>query len=239
MKKSPFTFLPLRPFTHLSHLSFLTILTFVSLSLTNSLSAQIPNPTRFQNEVDQISQRPFLRQPNKTLALFTGSSSIRLWTSVQDDFPWVQAINTGFGGSTMEELLHYREELIFAFSPDQVIIYEGDNDIALEQSTERILKATNKLISQIRTRLPETEIILISAKPSMARWDQKDQYLDLNEGFRELAKGNKKIKYADIWKPMLGKDGKPRPELFVEDQLHMNPQGYEIWHKRLRKLIRK
>jgi hypothetical protein len=35
--------------------------------------------------------------------------------------------------------------------------------------------------------------------------------------------------YIDVFTPMLTKDGKPRPELFVEDRLHMNRQGYELW----------
>lgn len=192
---------------------------------------------RFQNEVDAIMARDFSDDPDKPLVIFAGSSSFRMWKDVQLAFPDVQALNHGFGGSTMQELLHYADELIIRFHPDKVFIYEGDNDIALNQPLDDIMDATAKLVDLIRSQLPKTKIYLLAAKPSVARWNLEEQYVELNQAYNDFAKKNRKVWYMDIWNPMLGTDGKPMPDIFVEDNLHMNAKGYEIWKKALKKYV--
>ena len=192
---------------------------------------------RFQNEVDAILARDFTADPEKPLVIFAGSSSFRLWKDVHQDFPKVQALNHGFGGSTMKELFHYADELIIRYHPDKVFIYEGDNDLAMNQPLDEIMDATTKLVDLIHAQLPETKIYLLAAKPSVARWNLKEGYLELNQAFKDLARKNRKVWFVDIWNPMLGLNGKPIPGLFVEDQLHMNARGYEIWRKALKKYV--
>ena len=43
--------------------------------------------------------------------------------------------------------------------------------------------------------------------------------------------------YADTAAPMLGNDGKPRIELFSDDGLHLNEEGYKLWSGVLRPYI--
>lgn len=43
--------------------------------------------------------------------------------------------------------------------------------------------------------------------------------------------------FVDVERPMLSADGKPRPELYVEDGLHMSPAGYRIWSAAIRPLL--
>ena len=138
----------------------------------------------------------------------------------------------------MEELLHYSDPLIFKYSPEKIFIYEGDNDIVLGHSTERIMKATETLLAKICQQLPKTFVFIIAAKPSVARWEYHAAYLELNRSYKKLAKLQRKVKYIDIWNPMLGDDGNPMPDIFVEDNLHMNQKGYSIWFKEMQKYVK-
>lgn len=194
-----------------------------------SSSTIAQNLERFRNEVEAIREKKVQIDYSKPLILFTGSSSIRLWKNLNEAFPSKQVINTGFGGSTMGELLYYYDDLIKPYKPDKLFVYEGDNDIAMDLETEEILINTRQLIEKVHLDYPDCEIILISPKPSVARWDKKDKYVELNRQFKKLAKRNGAVKFADVWKPALNKHGEPMPELFMDDMLHLNKDGYEIW----------
>ena len=51
-----------------------------------------------------------------------------------------------------------------------------------------------------------------------------------NERVRAFSSSRPRLHFVDVAPPMLGPDGQPRPELFVDDGLHMTPAGYEIWN---------
>jgi lysophospholipase L1-like esterase len=183
----------------------------------------------FQDEVISIQKKyDRLWDPSKTTFVFTGSSSIRMWTNINDAFPEYQVINSGFGGSKSSDLLLYTNELILKYKPKKVFIYEGDNDIVAKVQTKDILKNTRAIIDRIKANDPKTEIILISAKPSIARWRQRNKYKKLNRGFEQLSKRDYTIRYANVWDAMLNKN-KVRRDIFLRDGLHMNSKGYDLW----------
>lgn len=148
-----------------------TLLSGILLSISSLLWGQ--NAGRFQGEVDALNQLERHFSPDDRICLFTGSSSIRMWKDVQAYFPEKKVVNTGFGGSTMSDLLYYADDLILKYKPAQVFIYEGDNDIAGKIRAGRIMKTTRELIEKIRGQLPEADIVLISPKPSLARWSMQ------------------------------------------------------------------
>lgn len=154
--------------------AFLAVLLFIS----TTVFAQ--DPTRFKGQVEKIHQDNPI-QENLNSIVFTGSSTIRMWKSLQEDFPQHNVINAGFGGSQASDLLYYIDELILDYKPTKVFIYEGDNDISSGKSTDEILMTFNLITSKIHEALPETEIVIISPKPSVARWKLADQYLELNK----------------------------------------------------------
>lgn len=193
------------------------------------LHAQAQDPLRFQDEVDQITKKNTDSPRGNDLILFTGSSSIKGWKELSAYFPDHQVINTGFGGSQTSDLLHYVDELILDYQPKKAFIYEGDNDIASGKSTVEILENTHDLVEKIKSSLPETKIMLISAKPSISRWHLKDKYLDLNQHFEQYSQSHQNVEYVDVWTIMLDEEGKPKADIFLEDDLHMNKAGYDLW----------
>ena len=187
------------------------------------------DPIRFQEQVEEISKKyDTLLDPSKENIVFTGSSSVRIWHDLQDRFPEYQIVNSGFGGSQASDLLFYADDLILRYKPKKVFIYEGDNDISNKKKPNVIIKTTQQIIDNIRKKDPTTEIVLIAAKPSIARWKLRRKYKRLNRKFEKLTQEDGLLQYADVWKPML--DGrKVKQDIFSDDGLHMNAKGYEIW----------
>ncbi len=211
--------------------------TFIVVFLFLTLSARAQDPSRFQEEVIAIQKKyDTLWDASKETIVFTGSSSIRLWLGLQGIFPEYHIINSGFGGSQASDLLAYTEDLVLKFNPIQVFIYEGDNDIFFAKKPEEILSDTKKIIAKIKKSHPGTEIVLIAAKPSLARWHLKSKYKRLNRKFRRLCKNDPSLKFADVWNTMLERK-KVRGNLFIEDGLHMNAKGYALWLPVIRTFI--
>jgi lysophospholipase L1-like esterase len=195
------------------------------------------NPQRFQGEIDKYAQGA-ASVNNKKLALFTGSSSIRIWDDMAERFPGKNVLNRGFGGSSMSDLLYYTDELIFKYSPSKIFIYEGDNDIASGKTPEQILRDAKTILAQIREKLPKkVTVYFISAKPSVSRWNLKDKYVDFNKQLEDLTKTEANVDYIDVWTPMLQPSGEVMDDIFREDNLHMTSKGYDIWEKVFKKYL--
>ena len=196
-----------------------------------------PDPLRFQDEINSYKQADKTEPPPDGCYLFIGSSSMRMWKSLEEDFKDYPVINRGFGGSHFSDAIYYFEDLILAYNPEKIVIYEGDNDIAGNKSPNTIMKDLKELLGMIRGNLHHPDIAIISAKPSPRRWDLKDKYEKLNAKFKKLASKNEDLTYIDVYADMLNENGVPEPELFLEDSLHMTEKGYRIWKEKLRPFV--
>ena len=207
------------------------------LILIFSFSAK--SQMNFKSEVNAIQEKNkhLIKTENKHV-VFTGSSSIRIWENLFEIFKDSTIVNTGFGGSKASDLLYYIDELVINFNPKKVVIYEGDNDINSGQDINFIYKNILKIIERIKDKNHKIKIILISAKPSISRWHLRDKYIQLNQKYRELANKSDFIEFADTWSAMI-ENGVLKKDIFIEDGLHLNEKGYEIWEKTLKKVFYK
>ncbi len=170
--------------------------------------------------------------PPKNPILFTGSSSIRKWEDLERTFAGYVAMNRGIGGAVTTDITYFAKQLIFAYHPRQIVLYVGENDLVQEGMTaDSIFHNFKRLYAAIRQQLPEAPLEYISIKPSPSRV----QYIKTAEAANRLISAflakERHAHFINIFPLMLTKDGKPRPELFVEDMLHMNARGYAIWRK--------
>ncbi|WP_215222993.1 SGNH/GDSL hydrolase family protein [Echinicola shivajiensis] len=213
-------------------------ISFLLLALTFSLQLQAQNDLeKFKAEVASIVQKTPIPPSNEPVYLFTGSSSVRKWTDLQEYFPDQTIVNTGFGGSQAHQLLFYADQLILRYQPQNIFIYEGDNDIASGKSPVNILNTMKKLVTKIQKALPDAEIHFISAKPSPSRWELKEQYESLNRLMKVYCERTEKVTFVNIWDITLNENGKPMPEIFEQDMLHYNDKGYDLWHSVLKSYI--
>lgn len=195
------------------------------------------NDKPFLNEVSSIKKKnDSLWDSTRPTIVFTGSSSIRFWNDVQERFPQHQVLNTGFGGSQFSDLELYLNELILDYNPVKVFIYEGDNDIFAKKSPRKILRTAEGILAQLQQKNQTMEIVLISAKPSISRWHYRGRYRRLNRKLSKLASETQRVNFVDVWYPMLDKR-KVKQDIFVEDGLHMNKKGYDIWYETLKDYV--
>ena len=210
----------------------------VFLFLLSVVEARGQDPLRFKEEIrDLTARQDSIWDPERETVVFTGSSSIRFWEDLQQTFPEVQILNTGFGGSQASDLLYYLDTLVLRYRPVKVFIYEGDNDLAEGKRPGQVLKTQKEIIDTIREQRPGTELVLIAAKPSISRWQLRRKYRRYNRRLARLAKGETYLSFADVWSPMLQEDRKLNRTLFISDGLHMNETGYEIWREVMRPLL--
>ena len=202
---------------------------FILIFLTG-VFVQAQDPLRFAEEVSLIQKKyDTLWVPSRETIVFTGSSSVRIWNDLQERFPAVQIVNSGFGGSEASDLLAYTDDLILKYQPRKVFIYEGDNDLNSNKKPSAVLSDIKAIVSRIQADRPDTKIVLIAAKPSIARWHLKRLYKRLNRKMKGLAKKEDHLAYADVWRPML-QGRKVKQDIFINDGLHMNAKGYDIWY---------
>ena len=174
--------------------------------------------------------------PPKHGVLFVGSSSIRLW-DLPKYFPDLPVINRGFGGSEVSDSLRYVDQLILKHQPSVVVLYAGDNDIDGGKSPEIVVDDYQKLRSRIHSSLPYTRLVFIAIKPSIARWELVDKMREANSRIREISQSDLRLDFVDIDSPMIGEDSRPRGELFIEDGLHLDEKGYELWSNLVRPFL--
>ena len=119
--------------------------------------------------------------------------------------------------------------LVIRLEPNRVFIYEGDNDIWAGVEVADILASLDNIVNRLQLINPKIEIYLIGAKPSPSRWEKKQNYAIFNQKLKEYCLAKEGVEFVDTWKALTDKAGNARPELFIQDQLHLNEQGYEIW----------
>lgn len=187
----------------------------------------------FFDEVQAYRKQDSISVPPRNAILFIGSSSFRLWKNMQDDFPGYTIINRGLGGSSLPDIIHYADEMIFAYKPKQIIIYCGDNDLAASDTvtTETVVKRFGDLFELIRNRKPGIPVVYVSIKPSPSRERLLPAMMLANKTIKEFLKTKPHTAFADVFSEMMSSDGKIRTDIFLEDKLHMNARGYAIWIK--------
>ena len=127
--------------------------------------------------------------------------------------------------------------IILPYEPSTIVFYAGDNDIANKRTPKQVTDDFIDFSSAIHEKLPKCRILFIAVKPSPSRWKLYEVQIKANDAVRELCKKDDRLAYIDVVAPMLGKDGKPIPELFHKDELHMTAKGYEIWTDLVKKAL--
>lgn len=189
-----------------------------------------PASARWQNSLDTFAKADQERQPASDGVLFVGSSTIRLWSNLSQDFRQLpDLINRGFGGSTMADCNALARELVIQYKPKQILVYAGDNDLAEGRLPADVLKSFAGFVQKVRAALPDSHIAYISVKPSPARLSLLPQIRETNALISDYLQTLPNAGYIDTFSPMLNADGTLRPELFKSDRLHLNEAGYQLW----------
>ena len=206
----------------------LRIALFLTLSALGALG-QTTN--RWDKAIAAFETQDRTNPPPKGAILFIGSSSIRLWKTLAEDLPDHEVINRGFGGSQIEDSIHFVDRMVVPYQPKRIVMYAGGNDINGGKTPEQVASDFKAFVARVHAKLPETKIAYISIAPNPARWAQVDRVKRANSLIRDFTSTDKRLSFIDVFPHMLGKDGMPLPDIFVDDRLHMNEKGYAIWKR--------
>lgn len=210
------------------------------LAANPSSPGSYPDPEKFESEIREYEERDAKSPPPSREIVALGSSTIRLWTKdIGTDLAPLTIIPRGFGGSNLNDALHYLDRIALNYQPRAILLYEGDNDLAQGISPELIRETFQKFVSKVHDRLPETTFYVLSIKPSIARRKLWPEALRTNRFLSEICKSDERLVYLDVATPMLDTQGNIRPDLFLKDNLHMNRAGYELWRDTIRPLLLK
>jgi lysophospholipase L1-like esterase len=191
-----------------------------------SLASYASPMAPFAQEVASLESRRI--DPSQRPIIFYGSSSIRRWKTLSEDFAGYPVVNHGFGGSRLIDCLRYVSPLVLSLKPAAVVVYAGDNDLAQGALPEQAFASFRDLYGALRGYSEQMPIAYISVKPCPARIRNIDNILRFNQMVQAFLQNQPATKYIDIYTAMLGPDHKPNPALFVQDQIHLSELGYQI-----------
>lgn len=215
--------------------SLLILLLFLKAAEKAVAQCAIP----FAGEIEAFHRADSISFPAGGSILLVGSSSFTLWKDVAAYFPQHKILNRAFGGSTLGDLIRYRYDVLYPYQPKQIVMYCGENDFAVSDtvSVTTVVQRFQTLFQLIRARYPSVPFLYVSMKPSPSRKHLMHRFAEANRLIQEYLKQFPRTAFADVYHAMLTADGLPMPEIFLEDELHMNAKGYAIWKKILEKYL--
>ncbi|MFM7073267.1 MAG: GDSL-type esterase/lipase family protein, partial [Planctomycetota bacterium] len=170
--------------------------------------------------------------PRRGGVVFIGSSSIVRW-KLDEAFPDAGYVNRGFGGSQLADSVRFADRILGPHRPSIVVLYAGDNDLANGKTPADVESDFVAFSQRVHTLSPTTRIVYLSIKASRKRWALADRIRDANSRVARLVARDSRMRFVDLFQPMLGADGEPRAELLDKDQLHLSPAGYALWNEKL------
>jgi lysophospholipase L1-like esterase len=184
----------------------------------------------YEEEVQRV-EKEHLKLAYTPQMVFYGSSSVRMWDSLYEDFADFKPVNLGFGGSTLEACVHFFHRIMQPYKYiRQLVLYAGDNDLGDGKLPGDVLHYFKNLCSAIEGFFPQVQVFYVSIKPSIARWNINHKIVETNFLIENtICHHYPTIHYINVYNSMLNHEGRPNPAFFKEDGLHLTPQGYTVW----------
>jgi lysophospholipase L1-like esterase len=206
-------------------------LTLTLLLLAGSTPAQATRPhdfARWESAISGYEKADEAARPAPGGIVFIGSSTILRWKTLAEDFSGYPVLNRGFGGSQIVDATHFADRIVIPYRPRQVFLRSGGNDLHAGKSPAEVFADFKAFVAKIHSRLPQTEIVFIGLCPTIARWKESAANRELNQLVIDYTKQARRVKYIETYGMSLDQHGVPRSDVFVNDMLHFNAEGYRL-----------
>ena len=186
----------------------------------------------YEEEVQRLAQLPIAATTELPKVVFYGSSTFTHWLTLAQDFPQVQAVNLGFGGSTLAACAWFFERVVPRQQPTALVVYAGDNDLGDGRTPEEVVLFFEQLLAISKAQLGTIPLCFISIKPSPARLYLRDNIQYANACIQQrIAALGPPYYFLDLYPAMLDGQGNPQRALYEADGLHLSPAGYTLWQQ--------
>jgi len=219
------------------HSFVLRSLLILSVVLQSALALEPtprPNPARFVGEITAFAKQ----EPEKGGIVFVGSSSIRLWTRLKEDFPGLPVVNRGFGGCLANDLVVYFETIVTRHEPRLIVAYAGGNDLEEKLTVQEAFDDYTRFLTMAHDRFPKARVILNSVKIAPRRALQIPQVNEFNQRLEAWCNDKDWLRYLDTTSYLADPQDQPIPSYFRDDHLHLNDSGYAKWQSILDPVLR-
>jgi lysophospholipase L1-like esterase len=200
-------------------------------------SASTPDPTRFEKNVAAYEAADKSTPPPKGAILLAGDSQFYRWKTVAEDLPDYTIVNRGIDSFQTPDLLHYIDRLVLPYAARLIVLHVGGNDIHNGRTPDAVLADFISFVEKVRAVQPDVRIAFTSITPSPGRWSEADARIKANTLVKNYVATQKGLHFIDLWDAMLGPGGQPREDLWVEDRIHPNHEGYLLRVKIMRPLL--
>jgi len=194
--------------------------------------------TRYQGDINRYQKENKRLKDLSCDVLFLGSSSINLWDTIYEDFAPLKLIRRSYGGATLRDMIYNYNTIAKGYTPKSILLYV-ENDLGNHKEGVNAVKCFDLFrifIDKLKKDYPNTPLIVVSLKPSQHKADQLKDQLLVNALLEENATAQG-YTYVDITKVMYDEAGNLRTDIFKEDNLHMNAEGYKLWTAILKPLL--
>ena len=204
------------------------ILCLLICTASQTAAAEQPGSQRWEPEIRAFEAADRANPPPQGAILFVGSSTIRFWKTLAQDFPEHKVINRGFGGCQIADCTHYADRIVIPYKPRLIVLRAGGNDIHAGKTPEQVRADFQAFVEKVRAKLPKVRIAYMTINATPARWANVEREKKANQLIKDYIAKGENLDYIDTFDATMGADGKPREELFVKDRLHFNAEGYKI-----------
>ena len=202
---------------------------------------QVPDDAPWAKQINAFQDADRKQAPPRDAVLFIGSSSIRLWDTLAQDFPEIPVINRGFGGSFLTHSVKYADRIAIPYQPKIVVLFAGTNDLANIKQPQDVAQDFEEFAAKIHAALPDTRVVYLAVNPTVARWKNEAKVLETNYLIQKYIllhnAPDNKLTYISGHDGLLSFDGKPQADLLRADGLHLNTEGYKVWKSIIRERL--
>jgi lysophospholipase L1-like esterase len=197
------------------------------------------NPNAWEWAIARFEAQDRDHPPLKNAIVFTGSSSITFWDTLEQDMAPLPVINRGFGGSKMDDVVRYADRIVIPYHPRAVILFAGTNDISgsKPRTAQEVFEGYLAFITKVHTDLPQVPIYFISITPTPLRWKLWNIADEANQKIKAYSLDHDRLHFIDITSQFLTYEGIPDSSLYRIDKLHPNKKGYVRWTAGIRPIL--
>lgn len=211
--------------------SFILLLIILVIASCSPLSKYKQSAASWESDIKKLEHLDSIENYTHNAVLFTGSSSIRLWSTIKEDMAPYEVIQRGYGGAKFSDYVVYAKRLIYPHQVKAIVIFIA-NDITgspQDKTPEEVTRLFQYTVKTIRSKYPETPVFYIQVTPTSSRWKAWPVIQQGNDKVKELCSRLHKVYFIETAKPFLKEDGTPNDSYFRSDKLHLNNEGYKVW----------
>lgn len=185
---------------------------------------------------------PTLSKDNRTVTsnsvVFLGDS-LTHYAVWMDYFPNIKTANQGIGGNRTSDVLARLDEVLMQ-KPKKIFLLIGVNDIFTNVPTSVTIENFGTIITKILTESPKTTLYVQSVFP-LGHHISKDSksfvsaIITLNQALMNFCTMYN-IPYIDVYNALADNQGYLK-DPYTTDQIHLSPQGYQIWVSMIQRFV--